>query len=76
MAEARSTEETLVEIIIDLGRVPRIRFTVGEIPLNICGTVKEMEPFVDNILANSRRADFSRENRIGIEVSVAEDNFE
>ncbi len=67
-SEARSTMETLIEIVIDLGRVPRIRFTSSEVPLNICGIIKDMEPFVANILSNSQRTDFSRENRIGIEV--------
>jgi hypothetical protein len=66
--ESRSKNETLIEIVIDLGRVPRIRFTNSEVPLNICGAIKDMEPFVNNIFANSQRTDFSRENRIGIEV--------
>jgi ribonuclease D len=68
--ESRSKNETLIEIVIDLGRVPRIRFTNSEVPLNICGAIKDMEPFVNNIFANSQRTDFSRENRIGIEGSL------
>ena len=60
---------TVIEIVVDLGRVPIIRFSDSPDVLLDGEEIMDMEPFVTTILANSQRADFSQDNRIGIEVS-------
>jgi stage III sporulation protein AA len=63
-------QEVLIEIMLDVGRIPRIRFTMSKTSLDTCGVVEDMEPFVKKIIENSQRSDFSRKNRIGIEGSL------
>jgi stage III sporulation protein SpoIIIAA len=66
---ARGSINTVIEIVVDLGRVPIIRFSDSPDVLLDGEEIMDMEPFVTTILANSQRADFSQDNRIGIEVS-------
>ncbi len=65
---ASSAGRTLIEIVIDTGRAPLLVFIDGTHEELDGEVVMDMEPFVRSVLAKSQRNDFSRDNRIGIEV--------